>query len=67
MNEHIKKIAQDCGLYIAYDNRDVTDKEIEFFAMMIIRDCISICEDIGSELDCHYGADAIARKYKDIL
>ena len=63
MNERIQKIAKDSGLYIAYENRDVTDKEIEFFAEMIIRDCISIVEGIGAELDCHYGADAIARKY----
>ena len=41
MNERIKEIADESGLYIAYDNRAVTDKEIEFFAELIVRECIS--------------------------
>jgi hypothetical protein len=38
MNERIKQIADECGLYIAYDNRVVTDKELSFFAEMVVRD-----------------------------
>ncbi len=44
MNEQIKKIAKECGLYIAYDNKAVTDKEIEFFAEQIVRECTAICD-----------------------
>ena len=29
MNDKIKDLAEKSGLYIAYDNRGVTDKEIE--------------------------------------
>jgi len=43
MNERIKEIADECGLYIAYDNKAVTDKEIEFFAELIVRECVEIC------------------------
>ena len=42
MNERIKEIADESGLYIAYDNRAVTDKEIEFFAELIVRECADI-------------------------
>jgi hypothetical protein len=39
MNERIKQLTDEAGLYIAYGNRAVTDKEIEFFAELIIREC----------------------------
>jgi hypothetical protein len=42
MNERIKQIADECGLYIAYDNKKVTDKEIEFFAESIVRECVEV-------------------------
>ena len=42
MNERIKQIADQCGLYIAYDNREVTDKELSFFAETIIKECSDI-------------------------
>ena len=42
MNERIKQIADDCGLYIAYDNREVTNKELSFFAETIVRECIDV-------------------------
>ena len=45
MNERIKEIADESGLYIAYDNRAVTDKEIEFFAESIVRECLSYAKD----------------------
>jgi hypothetical protein len=40
MNKRIKELAQESGLYIAYDNKEVTDKELEFFAEMIVRECL---------------------------
>lgn len=42
MNERIKQIADECGLYIAYDNREVTNKELSFFAETIVRECIDV-------------------------
>jgi hypothetical protein len=42
MNERIKQIAEECGLYIAYDNRAVTNKELEYFAELIVQECIRI-------------------------
>ena len=29
----------ECGLWIAYDNREVTRRELEFFAEQIVREC----------------------------
>jgi len=40
VNNKIKDLAEKSGLYIAYDNREVTDKEIEFFAELIINECM---------------------------
>ena len=42
MNERIKQIADQCGFYIAYDNREVTDKELSFFAEAIVKECSDI-------------------------
>ena len=40
MNNKIKELVERSGLYIAYDNREVTDKEIEYFAELIINTCM---------------------------
>jgi len=45
VNKRIKEIADECGLYIAYDNKAVTNKEIEFFAELIVRECAQVCRD----------------------
>jgi hypothetical protein len=56
MNERIKQLASDCGLYIAYDNREVTGKELEYFAELIIRECTDIGDKyqdiLGNEPEC---------------
>ena len=42
MNNKIKELVEKSGLHIAYDNREVTDKEIEFFAELIINTCMDV-------------------------
>ena len=42
MNERIKELVEKSGIYIAYDNRAVLDKELEFFAELIVRECVGI-------------------------
>lgn len=42
MNKNIERIIQESGLYIAYDNKEVTDSELAFFAEMIVRECAGI-------------------------
>ena len=49
MNKRIKEIADDCGLYIAYDNKAVTDRELEFFAEQIIKECARIAEEVDGD------------------
>ncbi len=44
MNERFKELADKSGLYIAYENREVTDKELEFFAELIVKECIAKVE-----------------------
>ena len=49
MNKRIKQIADECGLYIAYGNKAVTDKEIEFFAQLIAAECADICMELAAK------------------
>jgi len=49
MNERIKEIADECGLYIAYNNQAVTDLEITFFAEMIAKKCANICMELAAK------------------
>ena len=39
MNERIKQIIDICGLYLSPDNPEVLEKELEFFAELIVREC----------------------------
>jgi hypothetical protein len=38
----IKQLAEKAGIYIAYDNRAVLDKELEFFAELIVQECLVV-------------------------
>ncbi len=55
MNERIKQLAADCGLYIAYDNREVTGKELEYFAELIVRECLNQCYNRGMNDELYEG------------
>lgn len=41
-NQVFQNIADECGLLIDTDNREVTQKEIEFFAEQLINKCAMI-------------------------
>lgn len=40
MNEKVKTIIEEVGLYIDPLNKEITDKELDFFAMAIVEACI---------------------------
>lgn len=73
MNERIQKLMEESGLYIAYENKQVTEKELEFFAELIVRECLEQIDKIrdGCEADSEFqsalGADwaglAVARHF----
>jgi len=46
MNERIQELIERSGLYLAPDNPEVFDKELEFFAELIVRECVDICNRI---------------------
>ena len=54
MNDKIKELVERSGLHIAYDNREVTNKEIEFFAELIINTCMDVARKYTLE---HSGLD----------
>ncbi len=74
MNARIRQIAEDCGLYIAYDNRQVTDAELEFFAQQIVQECVNKLEtyqipvgnSAAGELACTWTYDALREIRDDI-
>jgi len=45
MNERLKELVEECGLYIDPYSKEVTDKEIEYFAETIVRECAGVVED----------------------
>ena len=52
MNNKIKEIADESGFYISYKNKDVTNKELEFFTDLIIAKCMLLCiADIADPRD----------------
>jgi hypothetical protein len=60
MNERIKELAEQAGLYIAYDNRAVTDKELERFAELVAADEREACAKLCLEQD-EYGCGQYAK------
>lgn len=58
MNTVIKDIAVASGLYIAYDNKAVTDKEIAFFAEQIAKECATLCSNASdaTAILVHFGS-----------
>jgi hypothetical protein len=42
MNERIKQIIDICGLYLPPDNPEVLEKELEFFAEFIVKECMEV-------------------------
>jgi len=64
LNEKIKDIIEKSGLYIAHDNKQATDKELEFFAELIVRECAEYADwyqansrytDIAKAIKEHFG------------
>lgn len=44
MNEQVKKIFDECGIYISPYNMDANMKEIDFLCERIVLKCARICE-----------------------
>lgn len=49
MNKRIRQIVEDCGFYVAFDARAVTDKEIEFLAQQVAKDCAKTCMELAAK------------------
>jgi len=58
MNERIRELAKQAGFL----NKD--EESIEYFAELLLQDCMSICEDLGDKgLDGHYCVDKIGKEF----
>lgn len=48
-NPVLNALADECGVIIDTDNREATASEIEFFAEQIVRECLTIIDEHGSD------------------
>jgi len=64
MNERIRLLAEQAGIYKLNLSDETEYWIMEKFAELILNDVMSICEDLGDKgQDGHYCVDAIRRKY----
>lgn len=49
MNENLRRLMESSGLYIAYENREVTEKELAYFAECLIQECGWIADRYADE------------------
>ena len=67
MNPNIKRLIEDSGFYAAYDNKEVTDKELEALVESVIRECMKVAYNNTPETeDLEHGwlvHDEIARHF----
>ena len=70
MNERIKELHNQArDFYLQDEYLDVSTKELhrlveQKFAELIVRECMSICEDLGDKgLDGHYCVDKIRKEF----
>jgi hypothetical protein len=45
MNPNIKRLIEDSGFYVAYDNKEVTDGELEALVENVIRKCMRVAHE----------------------
>ena len=57
----IKQLAEKAGIYIAYDNRAALDKELEFFAELIVKECLRVINQSNG-----VGDDDVIRISQDV-
>ena len=56
MNPNIKRLIEDSGFYVAYDNKEVKDKELEALVGSVIKECMEVANSyIAKTVDLDYG------------
>jgi hypothetical protein len=65
MNERIQELAEQAGMIIVDDEFSTYGKFAEKFAELIVKECLTICEELGDKgMDGHYCADAISKTFR---
>jgi hypothetical protein len=63
MNERIKELMKQCETEYSTSYEPCYD--MEKFAELLIRKCLTICEELGDKgMDGHYCADEISRTFR---
>ena len=59
-NSALERIAQECGLYIAEDNPEVTADEVEFFVEKVLEEAIAVLDQLRDPAAVNYSPKARA-------
>ena len=61
----INEIAQQAGLNLTGRVVHCTTESLEKFAKLLVQDCITLCEEIGTQQDGQYCADKIKEHFSE--
>ncbi len=61
----INEIAQQAGLHLTGRVVHCTAESLDKFAKLLVQDCITLCEEIGTKQDGHVCADKIKEHFSE--
>ena len=61
----INEIAQQAGIDLTGRLVHCTTESLEKFAKLLVQDCITLCEEIGTKQDGQYCADKIKEHFSE--
>jgi len=61
----INEIAQQAGIDLTGRLVHCTSESLEKFAKLLVQDCITLCEEIGTKQDGQYCADKIKEHFSE--
>ena len=61
----IEKIAEQAGLHLTGRLVHCTSESLTKFAELLVQNCITLCEEIGTQQDGQYCADKIKESFSE--
>jgi hypothetical protein len=60
MNPNIRRLIERSGFYVSYENKEVTDKELEALVQLAVRQCASLTLDYKNYVEIveYFGLDS---------
>jgi hypothetical protein len=61
----INEVAQQAGLNLTGRVVHCTTESLAKFAELLVENCITLCDEIGTKQDCQYCADKIKERFSE--